>query len=85
MKKQITNPGIKRSISATPETLRQHLETRTIEARPLWKPLHLQSLFQDAPRYGGAVRADLFAPGGVCPAVRYLVHETHCLEEFSKR
>ena len=85
MKKQITNPGIKRSISATPETLRQHLETRNIKARPLWKPLHLQLLFQDAPMYGGVVRADLFAPGGVCPAVRYLVRETHCLEEFSKR
>ncbi|WP_460503721.1 DegT/DnrJ/EryC1/StrS family aminotransferase, partial [Hymenobacter agri] len=27
---------------ATPETLRLHLETRNIESRPLWKPLHLQ-------------------------------------------
>ncbi len=54
--------------AATPETLRQHLETRNIEARPLWKPLHLQPLFRDAPMYGGAVCEDLFARGLCLPS-----------------
>ncbi|MGI4875087.1 MAG: DegT/DnrJ/EryC1/StrS family aminotransferase [Janthinobacterium lividum] len=54
--------------SATPETVRQHLETRRIESRPLWKPLHLQPLFAEAPRYGGDVCASLFAQGLCLPS-----------------
>lgn len=54
--------------TATPETLRLHLETRNIESRPLWKPLHLQPLFAAAPMYGGAVCADLFARGLCLPS-----------------
>ena len=52
----------------TPETLRLHLETHNIESRPLWKPLHLQPLFADAPMYGGEVCADLFARGLCLPS-----------------
>ena len=54
--------------SATPKTVRQHLETRNIESRPLWKPLHLQPLFAGAPMYGGAVCEDLFARGLCLPS-----------------
>ncbi|WP_310396207.1 DegT/DnrJ/EryC1/StrS family aminotransferase [Hymenobacter sp.] len=54
--------------AATPETLRRHLETRNVESRPLWKPLHLQPLFAAAPTYGGAVCADLFARGLCLPS-----------------
>ncbi|MGI4862655.1 MAG: DegT/DnrJ/EryC1/StrS family aminotransferase [Janthinobacterium lividum] len=54
--------------TATPETLRQHLETCRIESRPLWKPLHLQPLFADAPMYGGTVCEDLFARGLCLPS-----------------
>jgi len=54
--------------AATPETVRQHLETRRIESRPLWKPMHLQPLFADAPMYGGAVCAGLFARGLCLPS-----------------
>jgi dTDP-4-amino-4,6-dideoxygalactose transaminase len=53
---------------ATPETLRQHLETKKIESRPLWKPLHLQPLFAGAPMYGGAVCESLFARGLCLPS-----------------
>ena len=52
----------------TPEALRLHLETRNIESRPLWKPLHLQPLFATAPMYGGAVCEDLFARGLCLPS-----------------
>ncbi|RZK55690.1 MAG: aminotransferase class I/II-fold pyridoxal phosphate-dependent enzyme [Hymenobacter sp.] len=54
--------------AATPETLRQHLDARYIESRPLWKPLHLQPLFAEAPMYGGAVSEDLFARGLCLPS-----------------
>jgi dTDP-4-amino-4,6-dideoxygalactose transaminase len=53
---------------ATPESLRQHLEMRKIESRPLWKPLHQQPLFASAPMYGGAVCDDLFARGLCLPS-----------------
>ncbi|GAB3831890.1 aminotransferase class I/II-fold pyridoxal phosphate-dependent enzyme [Hymenobacter jeollabukensis] len=52
----------------TPEALRLHLETRNIESRPLWKPLHLQPLFAAAPMYGGPVSTDLFARGLCLPS-----------------
>jgi pyridoxal phosphate-dependent aminotransferase EpsN len=54
--------------STTPEHLRQHLETRKIESRPLWKPLHLQPLFAGVPMYGGVVCEDLFARGLCLPS-----------------
>ena len=54
--------------AATPETLCQHLETRHIESRPAWKPLHLQPLFAGAPMYGGSVCTDLFARGLCLPS-----------------
>ena len=52
----------------TPEILRLHLETRNIESRPLWKPMHLQPLFATAPMYGGGVCEDLFARGLCLPS-----------------
>lgn len=56
------------STTPTAEAVRQHLETRNIESRPLWKPLHLQPLFAGAAVYGGAVCAGLFARGLCLPS-----------------
>ena len=36
------------------------LGERSIEARPIWTPLHLTRLYADAPRLGGAVAARIF-------------------------
>ncbi|WP_456382037.1 aminotransferase class I/II-fold pyridoxal phosphate-dependent enzyme [Hydrogenimonas sp.] len=44
------------------------LERRNIESRPLWKPMHLQPLFESAGRYGGGVSEDLFARGLCLPS-----------------
>jgi pyridoxal phosphate-dependent aminotransferase EpsN len=52
----------------TPEEVRLHLESHNIEARPLWKPLHLQPLFAASPMYGGEVCADLFSRGLCLPS-----------------
>ena len=43
-------------------------EAADIEARPLWKPLHLQPVFADAVCYGGSVCAELFEKGLCLPS-----------------
>jgi dTDP-4-amino-4,6-dideoxygalactose transaminase len=50
------------------ESIRLALEAEDIEARPLWKPMHLQPLYRDAPAYGGAVSAALFERGLCLPS-----------------
>lgn len=48
------------------------LAGQDIEARPLWKPMHLQRLYSDAKRYGGSVAEDLFARGICLPSSSFL-------------
>ncbi len=50
------------------EQLRLALEARDIEARPAWKPLHLQPLFADHERVGGAVVERIFDRGLCLPS-----------------
>ncbi|MCS6980266.1 MAG: aminotransferase class I/II-fold pyridoxal phosphate-dependent enzyme [Flavobacteriales bacterium] len=50
------------------EKLRLALENENIESRPLWKPMHLQPVFKDAPAYGGSVCARLFQDGLCLPS-----------------
>jgi len=51
-----------------PEHLRLALEAANIESRPLWKPLHLQPVFQGCPAWGGAVSEALFRRGLCLPS-----------------
>jgi dTDP-4-amino-4,6-dideoxygalactose transaminase len=44
------------------------LNGRDIEARPAWKPMHLQPVFQDCVTRGGGVSADLFRRGVCLPS-----------------
>ncbi|MGM0589773.1 MAG: DegT/DnrJ/EryC1/StrS family aminotransferase [Bacteroidota bacterium] len=44
------------------------LAEKNIEARPLWKPMHLQPLYQNAPMTGSAVSEDLFQRGLCLPS-----------------
>jgi dTDP-4-amino-4,6-dideoxygalactose transaminase len=44
------------------------MEARNIEARPVWKPMHLQPVFADAERVGGAVAQELFDRGLCLPS-----------------
>ena len=50
------------------ERIRLALEDEDIESRPLWKPMHLQPVFRDAPAYGGDVSAKLFEHGLCLPS-----------------
>ncbi len=44
------------------------LEADNIEARPVWKPMHLQPVFAGARMFGGAVSKRLFATGVCLPS-----------------
>ncbi len=50
------------------ETVRLALEEENIEARPLWKPMHLQPVFKDCRVRGGEVSEYLFNQGLCLPS-----------------
>lgn len=50
------------------EALRLHLEKANIESRPLWKPMHLQPVFEKYPYYGEMVSEGLFNKGLCLPS-----------------
>jgi dTDP-4-amino-4,6-dideoxygalactose transaminase len=52
----------------TPESLRVGLEEQNIESRPLWKPMHLQPVFNKAPYYGSDVSERFFNTGLCLPS-----------------
>jgi dTDP-4-amino-4,6-dideoxygalactose transaminase len=53
---------------ATRESVRLHLESSNIEARPVWKPMHLQPVFRDTRVVGGSVAESLFEKGLCLPS-----------------
>jgi dTDP-4-amino-4,6-dideoxygalactose transaminase len=50
------------------EAVRLALEAENIEARPVWKPMHLQPVFKDCEAIDGSVAADLFERGLCLPS-----------------
>ena len=50
------------------ETVRLALEAENIEARPVWKPMHLQPYYASAERVGGDVSQQLFEIGLCLPS-----------------
>lgn len=50
------------------EDVRLALETENIEARPVWKPMHLQPVYRDYEAVGGAVAEELFERGLCLPS-----------------
>ncbi|MBC5833312.1 aminotransferase class I/II-fold pyridoxal phosphate-dependent enzyme [Flavobacterium sp. F372] len=50
------------------EALRLAFEAENIETRPLWKPMHLQPVFENAPYYGEKVSESLFEKGLCLPS-----------------
>lgn len=62
----LLNPALTNGI--TRETLRLAMEAQNIECRPLWKPMHLQPIFEQYPYYGGTVSETLFNDGLCLPS-----------------
>lgn len=64
------------------EAMRVALDKANIEARPLWKPMHCQPVYQDCPAYTNGVSEELFKkglclPSGPCVTdedVKYIVN-----------
>ena len=59
----------------TREHLRLALEQENIESRPLWKPMHLQPVFQDATAYTNGTSERLFDQGLCLPSGSNLTPE----------
>lgn len=57
------------------EDLRLLLDSENIESRPLWKPMHLQPVFKNAPYYGGTVSEKLFQYGLCLPSGSNLTND----------
>jgi dTDP-4-amino-4,6-dideoxygalactose transaminase len=53
---------------ASPSKIREHLESLDIEARPAWKPMHLQPLYANSPVRGGRVAESIFRTGLCLPS-----------------
>jgi dTDP-4-amino-4,6-dideoxygalactose transaminase len=56
------------TFGASRDQIIARLAAENIEARPTWKPMHLQPVFQGLPVRGGAVSADLFRRGLCLPS-----------------
>lgn len=59
----------------TRETIRLALDAENIESRPLWKPMHLQPIFQGYPSYVNGVSEGLFNRGLCLPSSSNLTEE----------
>ena len=59
----------------TREDVRLALDEENIESRPLWKPMHLQPVFKDAPYYGNGTSERLFEIGLCLPSGPTLTDE----------
>ena len=57
------------------EALRLAFEQANIECRPLWKPMHLQPIFEKYPYYGNTVAETLFEKGLCLPSGSNLTNE----------
>ena len=57
------------------ESLRVCLDKANIEARPLWKPMHRQPVYSNAPAYVNGVSESLFKVGICLPAGPYVTDE----------
>lgn len=57
-----------KALGKTSTDLRLALEKENIECRPLWKPMHLQPIFEKYPYYGGKISQELFENGLCLPS-----------------
>jgi dTDP-4-amino-4,6-dideoxygalactose transaminase len=51
------------------------LESDNIESRPLWKPMHMQPVFEKYPYYGDHIAEQLFENGLCIPSGSNLTEE----------
>lgn len=59
----------------TPDEVRIALNNENIETRLLWRPMHMQPIYENAPYYGGDVCEKLFDQGLCLPSGSSLTNE----------
>jgi len=52
----------------TPDQIRELMDSEEIETRPLWKPMHLQPVFEKFPYCGDGISENLFKTGLCLPS-----------------
>ena len=57
------------------EAMRMGLDALNIESRPLWKPMHKQPVYKNAPAYVNGVSEDLFKVGMCLPSGPYVTED----------
>ncbi|WP_455634920.1 DegT/DnrJ/EryC1/StrS family aminotransferase [Parabacteroides sp.] len=57
------------------EAMRMALDQAGVEARPVWKPMHKQPVYKDAPAYVNGVSEAIFKVGMCLPAGPYVTDE----------
>lgn len=57
-----------KKLGRSAEELRLFLAEQNIESRLLWKPMHLQPVFEKYPYFGGTIASDLFFKGLCLPS-----------------
>lgn len=57
------------------EALRVYMDAAGIEARPVWKPMHKQPVYKNAPAYVNGVSEAIFKVGMCLPAGPYVTDE----------
>lgn len=67
--------GGKHTVDGELLSLIQKLSDANIEIRPLWKPMHLQPVYKDAPAYTNGVSERLFSCGLCLPSGPYVREE----------
>lgn len=65
----------RRNNGKTSEDLRLALELQNVESRPLWKPMHMQPIFEKYPYYGNRISENLFKNGLCLPSGSNLTDE----------
>jgi len=61
--------------NANVEAMRMGLDALNIESRPLWKPMHKQPVYKNAPAYLNGVSEELFKIGMCLPAGPYVTED----------
>ena len=62
-------------VPVAPRDVLSELERENIEARPVWRPMHMQPIFADAESVGGGIAQRLFETGLCLPSSSSLTHD----------
>ena len=71
----LTTITIDSSLGKTPDDVRVALEKENIETRLLWRPMHMQPIYKDAPYYGTSIAEELFNTGLCLPSASSLTDD----------